>query len=105
METAQARTMAQRLGWRSLLAVGLPALAILLIALPVAQSQQIHRNGFENRTAVWTRGPADVALKESVHDVTDQTSHDGQLSEHIQLTADRGSYIHYLYPVGKAPLV
>ena len=89
--------------------MGLIALGVTAVALPVAllgfaQGQQVHRNGFEARTPAWGRGPADAAFKEAVHEVTDQTAHTGQLSEHIQLTAEQGSQINYHYPTAKAPL-
>jgi hypothetical protein len=79
-------------------------LAVLLSMLGSAQGQHVHRNGFEVRNPAWLRGPADAAFKEAVHDITDQTAHTGQLSEHIQLTTEQGSFIHYHYPTAKAPL-
>lgn len=80
------------------------ALTLAFGLLGLAQAQQVHRNGFETRTPAWLRGPADMAFKEIIHDVTDQTAHSGQLCEHIQINAEQGSYIHYFYPTAHAPL-
>jgi hypothetical protein len=64
----------------------------------------VHRNGFEVSEVAWGKGPADAAYRETAHDMTDQTAHTGQFCEHIQLTAEQGSFIHYSYPVGQAPV-
>jgi len=87
-----------------ILAPGGLAVALFLVMLGMARAQQVHRNGFEGRTASWGKGPSDAGFKETVHDVTDQTAHTGQLSEHILLTAEQGSYIHYIYPTARAPI-
>jgi hypothetical protein len=78
--------------------------AICFLLLP-SYGQQMERNGFETRDTGWVKGEADARYQESVHDVTDQTAHTGQFSEHIQLTAEQGSFIHYFYPTGRAPVV
>lgn len=78
-------------------------LLLFLVALGV-RGQQVHRNSFEGRNPSWEKGPSDAECKELAHDMTDQTAHTGQLSEHIQLNAEVGSHIHYLYPVGRAPV-
>src|SRR5438552_2766296 len=80
------------------------AVALSLGVLGLAHAQQVHRNGFETRTPAWLRGPADMAFKEIIHDVTDQTAHSGQFSEHIQINAEQGNYVYYLYPTAHAPL-
>lgn len=87
-----------------ILAPGGLAVALFLVMLGMARAQQVHRNGFEGRTASWGKGPSDAGFKETAHDVTDQTAHTGQLSEHIALTAEQGSYIHYIYPTARAPI-
>jgi hypothetical protein len=89
---------------RSLLVLGIGVLGVSLAGLSMLQGQQIHRNGFESRTPGWIKGPADAPYKETLHEITDQTAHTGQLSEHLQLTAEQGSFIHYQYPTAKAPL-
>jgi hypothetical protein len=91
-------------GYLWLLALSGAVLAASLVLLGFAHGQTVHRNGFESRTPVWTRGPADAKFSETVHDVTDQTAHTGQLSEHILLTAEIGSFINYQYPTARAPL-
>jgi hypothetical protein len=69
-----------------------------------AQAQQIHRNGFEGREPVWIKGPADSNFQETLHETTDLTARTGQRCEHLQLNADPGSFIYYLYPTQRAPL-
>lgn len=91
-------------GYLWLLALSGAVLAFSLVLLGFAHGQNVHRDGFESRTPVWTRGPADAKFNETVHDVTDQTAHTGQLSEHILLTAEIGSFINYQYPTARAPL-
>jgi len=88
---------------RRLVQAGL-AMAACSIALLPASGQVVHRNGFEARAIGWIKGPADAPAKETAHDVTDQTAHTGQLSEHIQLNAEVGTYIHYHYALGRAPV-
>src|SRR5262249_8851479 len=80
------------------------AVSLAVCVYDSAWGQQVHRNGFETKEPAWIKGPADVPFKEAVHDTTDQTAHSGQLSEHIQLTAEVGNYIHYHYPTAQAPL-
>ncbi|MBY0525180.1 MAG: hypothetical protein K2R98_17370 [Gemmataceae bacterium] len=80
------------------------AIALLLAILNLAPGQQSHRNGFENRAPAWVKGAADTACKETVHDITEQTAHSGQFSEHIQLTCETGNLVGYYYPVGRAPV-
>lgn len=80
------------------------ATAFLLAALGLVHGQQVHRNSFEARETAWQRGTTDAAFRETTHDMTDATAHTGQLSEHIALTAERGSQIYYFYPTGRAPV-
>ncbi|MFN4260351.1 MAG: hypothetical protein ACK4RK_13725 [Gemmataceae bacterium] len=76
----------------------------VMLVLNMALAQQVHRNGFETRTLGWFKGAADAPFQELVHELTDKTAHTGQFSEHIQLNAEPGSYIHYHYPTGRAPI-
>src|SRR5207249_7829498 len=69
-----------------------------------AQGQQIHRNGFEGREPVWIKGSADANFQEILHDITDLTARTGQRSEHLQINAEQGSFIYYLYPTQRALL-
>jgi hypothetical protein len=75
-----------------------------LVLLGLARGQQVHRNGFEAREVAWVKGPTDTVYRELAHDMTDATAHHGQLSEHLQLVAEQGSSIQYLYAVGRAPV-
>src|SRR5437870_12693992 len=75
-----------------------------LAVLGLAHGQQVHRNGFEARDTSWLKGKADAAFQETAHDISEETAHTGQFSEHIRLTAEPGSFIHYYYPTGRAPV-
>ncbi|MGE3805053.1 MAG: hypothetical protein AB7K24_10315 [Gemmataceae bacterium] len=75
-----------------------------LCLFPGHLSAQVHRNSFETRELRWSKGDADASYQETVHDITDRAAHTGQFSEHIQITADNGSYIHYLYPSDRAAI-
>ena len=77
-------------------------LSLSLVVL--VQGQQMIQYGFEARDPVWVQGAHDAAYKETLHRLTDEFVHDGQRSETIQLDAERGSFIHYTYAVGKAPI-
>jgi hypothetical protein len=86
------------------------AAALLLSAatslsfLHLAQSQQIHRSGFETRDLQWTRGAAEIPFRELIHDITDSTAHTGQNSEHLQVNCEQAGNVYYYYPTAKAPL-
>lgn len=80
------------------------ALGAALAFLGLVHAQQVHRNGFEAPEPGWSKGTADAPFKEIAHDLTDTTAHAGQHSEHIQLTAEQGNFIHYVYPTGRAPI-
>lgn len=80
------------------------ALVLSFLVLGPLAGQSIHRNGFETRVLGWSRDTADAPFLEAVHRLTDQTSHSGQYSEHIQLTAEKGSFIYYQYPTSRAPI-
>jgi hypothetical protein len=83
----------------ALLAVGL---AVLLV-MP-AGGQQIHRDGHESRDTVWIKGPSDASPRELAHAITSDVQHTGQSSETIQIEADSGTFVHYHYDTGRAPL-
>src|SRR5262249_41370687 len=70
----------------------------------LATGQQVHRNGFEGRDTAWAKGPSDATFRETDHRLTDETAHTGQRSEFIRVEAEGGTYIHYIYDVGRAPL-
>ena len=79
--------------------------AALMLCIPAtAWGQQVHRNGFESPKVFWTKAGADAVFEEIAHASSDQGAHDGQRSEYLQINAKEGSFIHYQYPVGKAPI-
>jgi hypothetical protein len=84
--------------------VALTSALLTLIAGAIVHGQQMIQYGFESREPVWVRGPHDAAYKETLHRLTDDSVHNGQRSETIQLEAERGSFIHYTYNVGRAPV-
>ncbi len=69
-----------------------------------AGGSQILQEGFEGRDPLWVKGAADAVFREAVHEITDDGPHRGQRCEHLQLTAEQGSHIHYSFPVGRAPV-
>jgi hypothetical protein len=93
----------KRMGWTAALALtaGLGILSLLAVA---AQGQQSIQQGFEGRDPLWTAGAADAAYKETAHRITEEFAKGGRRSETIELNAEAGSYIHYTYDIGKAPL-
>jgi hypothetical protein len=78
--------------------------AVVVSFMGWAQAQHIHRNGFEGREPVWIKGSADANFNEILHDITDLAARTGQRSEHLQINAEQGSFIYYLYPTQRAPL-
>ena len=80
------------------------ALGLVLLESGQVPGQQVLQHGFEARDPIWVPGPSDAAFKETAHTLTDETAHSGQRSEHIQLQVEQGSYIHYTYDIGRAPV-
>jgi hypothetical protein len=78
--------------------------AAALTVLGLAAGQQIRREGFEGRDPLWAKGPADAAYRELAHQMTDDLQHKGQRSEMIHVAAERGTFIHYVYDAGRAPI-
>lgn len=76
----------------------------MLSCPPWALGQQVHRNGFEAPKILWSKAGADAVFDETAHASTDQGAHEGQRSEYLQINAKEGTFIHYQYPVGKAPI-
>src|SRR2546423_141856 len=84
--------------------VGLGLTVGLLVFAGWAFAQtSVHRNGFETKIA-WAKGGFDAANEEDAHRIDDREPHNGRGAEYIELDAKQGSYIHYVYPVGKAPI-
>lgn len=75
----------------------------LLLGLP-GFAQQIHRNRFESTNTAWVKGSADAPYTELIHAMSDQNAHDGQRSEYIQIDAQQGSQVNYVYRTGRAPI-
>ena len=93
---------------RTLRSVLVGTLAVLLglglLVSPPAQGQQILQQGFEARGPYWKPGGSDAKFQILKHELTDETAHQGQRSEHIRLQVERGTYIHYTFDVPKAPI-
>jgi hypothetical protein len=91
-------------GW----ALGTALLAGLLLALlgpGEGRGQQVLQYGFETRDPIWVPGPHDAPYKELVHRITNEQFHDGERSEFIRVKAEQGSFIHYTFEVGRAPII
>lgn len=91
-------------GCRALEAMLLACSAVALVGVGTGRAQQVHRNGFEARETSWVKGPSDASFREAIHEITQSTAHTGQSSEHIELSAEQGTYIHYLYATPRAPI-
>ncbi len=81
---------------------------LVLIALPPARSQEIHRNGFEGRQTSWLRGEDNVRAEEKAHNLSSDFAHLGASSEFIQLVCPEGkndtNFATYYYPTQPAPI-
>jgi hypothetical protein len=86
--------------WRRAWVVGLT----LALAAGAAIAQQVLQNPFEGRETIWVTGQHDAPYEETLHRLTDESAHNGQRSETIQFTAQAGSFIHYTYDIGRAPV-
>lgn len=82
----------------------LSAVVLLTLAFAAAYGQQMIQFGFEGRVPLWQPGRHDAGYKETLHELTDKTVHGGQRSETIQFEAENGTYIHYTYTLGRAPV-
>src|SRR5262245_11277991 len=94
-------------GAKRICRAGLIACLPALLSLPLllrAQEMSFLQQGFEGREPLWTPGAADVTYKETVHQLTEETAHEGHRSESIEVQAQQGSYIYYTYPIGRAPI-
>src|ERR1019366_1422239 len=81
-------------------------LGLLVIASFVFAQTSIHKNGFEAKLG-WSKGGFDATYEETAHRIDDREPHNGQGSELIELDVKQGKsdgFIHYVYPVGKAPI-
>ena len=63
----------------------------------------VHRNGFETKTG-WSKGGFDAPHEVIAHRIDDRDPHNGRGAEYIEIDAKQGSFVHYVYPVGKAPI-
>ncbi len=101
--------MGKQTDWRKRnyfgLSVGAAAMASLFLLALAGNGQPVVQQGFEGRDPVWVAGPADAKYKEIAHKIIDDpAAHGGQRSEYFQLQVEQGSFIHYTYDVGRAPV-
>ncbi|NBO92969.1 MAG: hypothetical protein EBV06_11760 [Planctomycetia bacterium] len=80
------------------------ATLMLFLVAGVVHGQQILREGFESKGPYWKQGSSDAVFKLIRHALTDETAQSGQRSEHIRLQIERGSYIHYVFDIPRAPV-
>ena len=88
-----------------IVSVGLLAALLAFAGFAFAQTT-ILKNGFETKPG-WSKGGFDTTYEETAHRIDDREPHNGQGSEFIELDVKQGKengYIHYVYPVGKAPI-
>jgi hypothetical protein len=96
------------LRWTVAAALTLGLAALVVVSGRGQQTAQMLQHGFEGRDdvhdVIWQRGPADADYRETDHRLTNETAHTGSKSERIQLEAQKGKFIYYTYPVGRAPI-
>ena len=80
--------------------------AVLMVWLLAgwASAQQIMQQGFEAKGPYWKPGSSDAAYKVVRHGLTDSTALSGQRSEHLRLQVEKGSFIHFVFDVPRAPI-
>ncbi len=91
----------RRLGWWMSATAG--GLLLVLVGAGQSQEGQTLQFGFEGRDPVFVEGPADALFKTDQR-ITEDTSHGGRRCEQLHIVAQPGSYIHYTYDVGRAPI-
>jgi hypothetical protein len=85
------------------LGVVITAVAVLAV-LGAPGDLQVLNEGFEGREVLWVKGTADGTFRESAHKLTEDSPHRGQRCELIQLHAEQGTFIHYTFDPGRAPI-
>src|SRR5947209_4053338 len=112
MRNRQDRRTRNIFGWvvgaaaaASLLLVALTGIGQQAVPPAAGGAQSVLQQGFEGRDPVWVAGPADARYKEVAHKIIDDpTAHGGQRTEYFQLQVEPGTFIHYTYDVGRAPV-
>jgi hypothetical protein len=89
--------------WYTITAVTLLAGLFAFASWAFSQQTTMHKNGFDTRIG-FSKGGADAAFDEIAHKIDDREPHNGQGCEYIDLDVKQGKFIHYIYPVGKAPI-
>jgi hypothetical protein len=93
--------------WRWLLAgLVFVAAGLFLLDPAVLRGQQIKEDGFEvlARGPAWKAAGTDANPREMVHELTTETAHGGQRSEHIRVKVEKGTFVHYTYDIPRAPI-
>jgi hypothetical protein len=90
-----------RRAWTGL---GIAGLVLAAVAGWPVKAQNVLQYGFETRDPIWVKGFSDAPFKELVHKLTEESAHNGQRSEQISVDAEQGTFIHYTYDIGKAPI-
>lgn len=88
--------------WLTIAAVGLLMCLFAFASWAWAQTA-MHKNGFETRIA-FSKGGTDAVFDEIAHKIDGHDPHNGDGCEYIDLDVKQGNFIHYIYPVGKAPI-
>ncbi len=104
MQNAACRMQKEKPTGRTCLLPFALCIGLVLAFVAAAPGQQMIQYGFEGRSPLWLPGPHDASYKETLHELTDKSVHSGQRSETIQFEAEHGSFIHYTYNLGRAPV-
>ncbi len=91
--------------WRRRAAVAaLAAVAAALAFLSPASADQLLREGFEGNDPLWVKGPVDGVAREVAHRISDERPFRGQRCEFIQIHVESGTFVHYTFDTGRAPV-
>src|SRR5262245_42444152 len=83
-------------------------LILIIVAVPAALPQGLHREGFDGGETLWVRGPTNVTFNEEAHMLTQQHKHSEPNSEYIRIRAEVAGqinpFVYYSYPTPSAPV-
>jgi len=81
---------------------GLLAVCLLLSAAPSAAD---HRDSFESAEVSWQVTDADCPVRLERHQRDFRVARSGNASEHVAITAGRGTYVYLVYPIRHARVI
>lgn len=89
-----------RFGW-AVMACG----AISLLCWDTPSANADYRESFESAEVTWRLADADCGVRIVAHARSFDTYHSGHASEHVQLVAGRGTYVHLVRKIDRARVI